>query len=605
MMTRKPSRFHRLADSRVGDDASSSNDVSYPSSPLVLLPVKEHQNDCHQIEGSHRLMLLVEQQQKSDNLLIPVLNAAYESTDPFGRQNVVTSILASCSCLPPCRDQLLKHARQKKRSGLIPHEKDKKQMDEKVCDMCRNIFHAQKYISKTLLYFTPTVTATTYSTMMEAVHVYATGTNAAMVSINGTPIVQNIPLADTEAIFFHNGMPWYGGQIMRVGDRLSLTNLHQQQQTVSAGQSSDKNEMAHANSSWKALYFVLMSTRECTCISTNGPAGIGYRKTSEGASFDFPGSNAIQNIQRNTNDTAVPEFRLNQSKRGKEQEVSVDSEIKSLHPGHDKKEVHTASDEMVLPSTALLQPSAITAKGFAHIENFETVNKTPSTNVETTALNSTRDDHSKLGRNAATYENSGNNYENDGHDNVENNHTQKQEDMNQEEEEAEMPEQVDESSPMLTLHHFSASHSLPDLYGNSQFQASNSQGIASTAGGTPATATELYDESGIFTETEEDHLTLTHTEPSIDELDEGSAVPLSSLSAKEIRILRDEYSPNSFRHALLSIALMRKERANQLQTERLGCSDAVVDTPGLDGSDKVVLPALLRDTVVVARRKIR
>jgi len=63
--------------------------------------------------------------------------------------------------------------------------------------------------------------------------------------------------------------------------------------------------------------------------------------------------------------------------------------------------------------------------------------------------------------------------------------------------------------------------------------------------------------------------------------------PLASMSFQELYELREEYAPNTFRHALLSIALMRAEKIKRDENK----------------SQQILLPWLLRDTVVILRKK--
>jgi hypothetical protein len=112
--------------------------------------------------------------------------------------------------------------------------------------------------------------------------------------------------------------------------------------------------------------------------------------------------------------------------------------------------------------------------------------------------------------------------------------------------------------------------------------------------------TETQAKPGWSTDADTDTVfTLTHCEKVNDGLPLGSSkraasanvtdngnangIPVATLSTEELCSLREEFEPHSFRYALLSIAIMRRERAKV-------CSSFSI-------------PALLQDTLVVTKRK--
>jgi hypothetical protein len=134
---------------------------------------------------------------------------------------------------------------------------------------------------------------------------------------------------------------------------------------------------------------------------------------------------------------------------------------------------------------------------------------------------------------------------------------------------------VEEESPMLTLPHFSCSSNWADSH---HLNGSATEGV-------------VDDDDDDVEAIGMHHLDGT---PAI-ELDSSEDAnnnnimirPLASMSFQELYELREEYAPNTFRHALLSIALMRAEKMKQEDTK----------------SSQILLPWLLRDTVVVVRKK--
>jgi hypothetical protein len=137
---------------------------------------------------------------------------------------------------------------------------------------------------------------------------------------------------------------------------------------------------------------------------------------------------------------------------------------------------------------------------------------------------------------------------------------------------SEMP--VEEESPMLTLPHFSCSSNWASSH---HLNGSAPEGVHD-------------DEDDDVKAIGMDHLDGTPTIQVGSSEDAKNNIiirPLASLSFQELYELREEYAPNTFRHALLSIALMRAENMKRDENK----------------SHQILLPWLLRDTVVILRKK--
>ena len=428
--------------------------------------------------------------------LISVLNEDGTSTEPFGRQKIVMSLLSSCCCTTTKKSspRVIKRTRS---TTTTEDSTSNARLPRNRCHRCENVFQAQKYISKNLLYFKPVQGPN----MKQAVYVYATGSNAAMVSVNGNPI----RTSGNEAVLFEHGMSWYSGQIMNIGDYLSLTNLHNKT----------------TGTSWKDLHFILVSSN-CEIIS--------YPNSHLSPSSDM--TNKLEyNTEINTNTTTPLALKIFEHDESK----VVNSCISQRN---------FVPNERNICETSIDEHTSSKIGDKASVDNRDKPLEQDSqacTSSDIHFITSVQAGASVIAINANQT----------GHEIMREQHAE------------------EEESPMLTLPHFSSSHPLPDIFGHSE--------------------SHVQDTSASY-------LSLTHTEPSYDELEQGSAVPLASLSTKEISLLRDEYAPNSFRHSLLSIVLMRKERhLRKAKNEGRGEEDG--------DNTMIVLPALLRDTVVVMRRK--
>lgn len=131
---------------------------------------------------------------------------------------------------------------------------------------------------------------------------------------------------------------------------------------------------------------------------------------------------------------------------------------------------------------------------------------------------------------------------------------------------------VEEESPMLTLPHFSCSSNWADSH---HLNGSATKGV--------------HDDNDVEA-IGMDHLDGTPTIQVGSSEDTKNNIiirPLASMSFQELYELREEYAPNTFRHALLSIALMRAEKIKRDENK----------------SQQILLPWLLRDTVVILRKK--
>jgi len=429
--------------------------------------------------------------------LISVLKKDGTSTEPFGRQKIVMSLLSSCCC----RTTKKSSPRVVKRTCSTTTAVDSTsnaRLPRNRCHRCENVFQAQKYISKTLLYFKPAQG----TNMKQTVCVYATGSNAAMVSVNGNPI----RTSGKEAVLFEHGMSWYSGQIMNVGDYLSLTNLHSKT----------------TGTSWKDLHFILVS-QNCEIIS--------YPDSHLSPSNDLANKSEY-NPEININTTAPLALKILEQDESK---VVINCSISQRNfVQKERNECETSINENT--SSKIADETSVDNRD-QHLEQDSQACTSSDIHFITSV---------EAGANMIAI-----NTKQTGHEIMREQHAE------------------EEESPMLTLPHFSSSHPLPDILGHSESHVPD---------------------------TNASYLSLTHTEPSYDELEQGSAVPLASLSMKEISLLRDEYTPNSFRHSLLSIVLMRKER-HLRKAKNEGRSEEDKD------NTMIVLPALLRDTVVVTRRK--
>lgn len=449
---------------------------------LFLLPRRELLKDSQTLPNNNILC----SNQKED-CRIPLFYRDGKSMGPFGRQKLIDSVLASCC---DCKIVVLIRRQQSEKQASSTKKRHRK---EQPCHQCKKVLEAQRYISKTLFYFT--LPHDDVDRKAEAVNVYVTGPNVAMVSFNGSTTLPLPSLSNTSS----SNDSWYGPMRMKVGDSLSLTNLHSKQPSSNG---------CTNTTYWEDLHFLLCSS----------------------------GKNSIRSSTLHTNPTNIQPKLWPSLKdipcRSSKPVTTLGAVAKNL--GVDRESIVVAVNnvgmEHTIPSHPF-QPSDSgqhSRKPFTYSISTKIVKETCHPNDDFTEM------ETKLQQLPS-------------HPHV----------------------AVGEDSPMLTLTHFSSSSHWTE---NHHLHGSATQGD------------DEVEAIGMH------HLDWTPTLDLASSNDANDSImirPLASMSFQELCELREEYAPNSFRHALLSIALMRADKNKRDE----------------NNSSPILLPWLLRDTVVVLKKK--